>query len=511
MTRNTRNWRRMPGRRTSAAVLAAAVAATGITYAGLQLGDSAPRHDVNRERKTDSVTEAAAIDRAAKTGKPVEVTALHTSHSTTWARPDGLMAKRLYSSPIRAKVGGEWKPIDYNLGRTKDGWEPAATNTRMVFSAGSKGKDREGHGEQRASRSTVQRASLVKGVAAAADAIATPLVTLHVGDHDIQLTWPGPVPTPIIDGSRALYPEIFPGADLVLTADDDGFAQLLVLKNRQAAADPQAQQLAYGISSTSLTFRLDPVSGIVTAEDAYADEVAMSPTPLMWDSSGTPAVTDGSVGATAQPTASEAPGPTDSASATPSDSASPTATEEEEVESDEQADPSPEDLPSASDGPEPTVSESPLPSAPPEPTPSPSQTGSSSTLSLPSLDGPSPTPAAMSSRPTCPLGPGRSRPTRTSSPIRPPRTRSSSTRRSRSTPRTGPPPTVATPTPPSTTARASTRAVRTRPASASSPTPGARHAPTSTSPSTRTSRARRSPARSCACWRRTPGRAAPVR
>lgn len=390
MTRNTRNRRRMPGRRTGTAILAAAVAATGITYAGLQLGGSAPRNEVNRERNANSVTESAAISQAAKTGKSVEVTALRTARSTTWARPDGLMAKRLYTSSIRAKVGGEWKPIDYNLRRTKDGWEPGATNTRMVFSAGSAGGDSAGRDDQRASRSTVERASLVKDVAAAAEATATPLVTLYVADHAIQLTWPGPVPTPIIDGSRALYPEIFPGADLVLTADDDGFAQLLVLKNRQAAADPQAQQLAYGISSASLTFRLDPVSGIVTAENAYAEEVAMSPTPLMWDSSGTPAVTDGSVGATAQPTESESPDPTGSASATPSDSESPSATEEEEVESDEQADPSPEELPSASDGPEPTASESPLPSAPPEPTPSPSQTGSGSTLSLPSLDGPSP-------------------------------------------------------------------------------------------------------------------------
>ncbi|MFC9847320.1 DNRLRE domain-containing protein [Streptomyces sp. NPDC060223] len=390
MTRNTRNWRRMPGRRTSTAILAATVAATGITYAGLQLGGSAPRNEVNRERNTNSVTESVAISQAAKTGKSVEVTALRTARSTTWARPDGQMAKQLYSSSIRAKVGGEWKPIDYNLQRTKDGWEPAATNTRMVFSAGAEGNDSEGHGDQRASRSTVQRASLVKGPAAAADATATPLVTLYVADHAIQLTWPGPVPTPIIDGSRALYPEIFPGGDLVLTADDDGFAQLVVLKNRQAAADPHVQQLAYGISSADLTFRLNPVSGIVTAEDAYTDEVAMSPTPLMWDSSGSPAVTDGGVGATAQPTASEAPDPTDSPSSTPSESESPSAAEEEEVESDEQADPSPEELPSASDGPEPTVSESPLPSAPPEPTPSPSQTGSGSTLSLPSLDGPSP-------------------------------------------------------------------------------------------------------------------------
>ncbi|MGW3644542.1 DNRLRE domain-containing protein [Streptomyces sp. NPDC000878] len=394
MTRNprsTRNWRRMPGSRTTAAVLAAALAATGVVFVGLGLDDADSVGEADRGRNAKPVTEATAITRAAKTGKPVEVTALRTARSSTWARPDGRMAKKLYASPIRAKVGGEWKPIDYDLRRTEAGWEPEATNARIVFSAGS--DSAEARGQERSSRTTVRRVSLLKGVknatTAAADETATPLVTLTVdGGYDIQLTWPGTVPTPIIDGSRALYPEIFPGADLVLTAEDDGFAQLVVLKNRQAAADPHVQQLSYGISAPDLTFRLDPITGILTAENAYSTEVAMSPTPLMWDSSGVPAVTDGGVGATSQPTASESPVPTDGTGATPSDSAS--ATEEELVESDEQTDADPEDLPSASDGPAPTLSESPLPSAPAEPTPAPSQTGSAATLSLPSLDGPSP-------------------------------------------------------------------------------------------------------------------------
>ncbi|MFE6283108.1 DNRLRE domain-containing protein [Streptomyces sp. NPDC057877] len=378
----TRNWRRGPGRRATAVLLASAVAATGIVYAGFRLDEGSGSEDSARGRPTRPVTEAAAITRAAHTGKAVEVTAARTADSTTWARPDGLMMKRLYASPVRAKVDGEWKKIDPSLRRTKAGWEPRATNTRMVFSTGS-----GGGAEQRASRSTVRRVSLVKG---AAEDSGSPLVTLYVdgGLHAIQLTWPGPVPTPIIQDNRALYPEILPGADLVLTADDDGFAQLLVLKNRQAASDPRVQQLVYGIQSSTLTFRLDPVSGIVTAEDAYGDEVAMSPTPLMWDSTGVPAVTDGGVGATAQPTASETPGPTDSPSPSPGDSGSPSPAEE--IESDEQSDTDVEDLPSATDGPEPSLSESPLPSVPPEPTPAPSQTGPSSTLGLPSLNGPSP-------------------------------------------------------------------------------------------------------------------------
>lgn len=380
----TRNWRLRPGRRGGVALLATAVATTGIVYAGLRL-DGGPEQD-GRDRASgaSTVTEVTALKQATRTGKPVEVTAERTAHSTTWARPDGQMAKQLYSAPIRAKVGGEWKKIDAGLRRTGAGWEPKATNTRMVFSPGSGEQD-----GRRASRSTVRRVSLVGQ--AAADATENPLVTLYVGvsgEYKIQLTWPGPVPTPIIDGNRALYPEIFPGGDLVLTADDDGFGQLVVLKNRQAASDPHVQQLVYGLHSAQLSFRLDPVTGIVSAENADDEEVAMSPTPLMWDSSGQPAVTDGSVGATAQPSEPESPGPTDSGGF-PDDIPTPTP-EGDAVESDEQSDTDVEVLPSASDGSVPEPSGSPLPSAPAETTPGPSPSGAAATLGLASLEGPSP-------------------------------------------------------------------------------------------------------------------------
>ncbi|MFD6556480.1 hypothetical protein ACFWNJ_43180, partial [Streptomyces sp. NPDC058398] len=137
-----------------------------------------------------------------------------------------------------------------------------------------------------------------------------------------------------------------------------------------------------------LTFRLNPASGMISAENPYGEEVAVSPTPLMWDSSGSPASTDGTVGQSAQPTEPETPDASGSVSPSPSGSTTPT--EENAVESDEQSDTDVEALPSATDGPDPTLSESPLPSAPSEPTPAPSQTGAASTLSLPSLDGPSP-------------------------------------------------------------------------------------------------------------------------
>ncbi|QXE35412.1 DNRLRE domain-containing protein [Streptomyces sp. GMY02] len=375
---------RLPGQRTIALACAAAVAATGLTYAGLRLADPEPGPEPTTGSGTSQVSESDAITRAAKTGKPVEATALRTPYSTTWARPDGLMSRRVHVSPVRAKVGGEWKPIDRSLRRTGRGWEPRATNTSMVFSAGSAGGAER---DERASRTTALRAPLLKGAVSGADAAGNALVTLHSDGHDIQLTWPGPVPEPIIDANRALYPEIIPGADLVLTADDDGFAQLIVVKNRTAAADPRIAQLSYGLSSPTLTFRLDPRSDIVSAEDPYGDEVAMSPSPVMWDNAGATAVTDGQVGATAQPTAPEV---LPSETATPSDEPSPSASADDEVEADEQTDPYAEVLPSASDESAPPVSESPLPPAPAEPTPAPSQTGPDATLSLPGLDGPSP-------------------------------------------------------------------------------------------------------------------------
>ncbi|WP_148086941.1 hypothetical protein [Streptomyces sp. PanSC19] len=296
------------------------------------------------------------------------------------------MTQKLYASPIWAKAGQEWKAIDTTLRRTGKGWSPAATNTRMVFSAGSKAG-----GTERASRARVSRVSLVKGYKTEAGT-GSPLVTLTVGGtagipelHEIQLTWPGPVPAPIIDGSRALYPEIFPGADLVLTAEDDGFAQLLVLKNRQAAADPHVAQLSYGLSSPTLSFHLDPSSGIVGAEDADGQEVALSPTPVMWDSSGPPAVTDGELGASSQPTAPESVEPV-STSAAPE----PTSSASAEELADDNVDPEGEVLPTATDEPAPALTDAPLPAAPAEPTPGPSQTGSAATLSLPLLNGPSP-------------------------------------------------------------------------------------------------------------------------
>ncbi|MEH0419491.1 DNRLRE domain-containing protein [Streptomyces sp. B21-083] len=380
-------WRRRPGRRIIAAAVVAAIAASGLTYAGLS--DSGERAQPEaKPRHSAPLSHAEAAAKAARTGKTVEVTSLRTAYETTWARPDGLTQRRIHSSPIRAKVDGTWRAIDTSLGHTKDGWSPRATNTRMKFSAGTDSRGQDDRADRGAG---ALRVPLLAQAATAATGNA--LVTLTTGGHDIVLTWPYDIPTPIIDGSRALYPEILPGADLVLTADDGGFAQLLVLKTRVAAADPRVTQLSYGLSSPDLSFSLDPTTGIISAEDSTGDEVAVSPTPLMWDSSGTPALTNGQAGSSASPTASESL--SEDESSAPDESESPTESPEPSDTSDyvDSGDTAAEVLPDASDeAPDPSTSEGEgaNPSVPAEASPDPTHSGASATLDLPSLAGPQP-------------------------------------------------------------------------------------------------------------------------
>ncbi|MDX3525793.1 DNRLRE domain-containing protein [Streptomyces sp. ID05-39B] len=375
----TSRWHRMPGRRATAAAAAAIVLASGLTYLGFDGND---RQDDSRPRtgRSAPLTEAAASVQAARSGKAVEASALRTPYSTTWARPDGKLQRRVHASPIRAHVNGEWKAIDTRLTKVKDGWAPRATNVRTVFSAGT------GSAPERASRGRSQRVPLLAPAATTAE--GSPLVTLTTGGHDIVLTWPGPIPQPVIDGPRALYPEILPGADLVLTADDSGFAQLVVVKDRQAAADPRVARLSYGLASPDLKFLLDPTSGILSAEDTDGEEIAVSPTPLMWDSSGTPAQTDGQGGGGAppgpEPTPSDEPGGEEPSSPSPEPSGT--------LNEGDRQDPWNEVLPEATDeAPDPSALEpGGAPPVPAEPTPEPSRSGPAATLDLPGLAGPQP-------------------------------------------------------------------------------------------------------------------------
>ncbi|MDW4910152.1 hypothetical protein RB628_33690 [Streptomyces sp. ADMS] len=360
-------------RRRLAGVAALAAAALGVTLlTAPEWGE--PDSAGNRERPKAAsapLTEDAAQAQARNAGKRVEVTALRDATSTTYALPDGSFELTAHGAPVRANVDGAWQPVDTVLSRTEEGWAPKATNSPVVFSAGS---DRSS--AARPAAYTVSRASRTSrtAVTTAADATAddtttyTDLVTFTSGTHEITMGWPGTLPAPVIDGASALYQGVFDGVDLMLTARDSGFSHLLVVHSAEAAADPALASLSYRLTSPDLTFHLDPVTDVVTARDTEGQEIAVSPTPYLWDSAGTPAVTEGDDPEPAEPTDEPSPSYSEEPGEAPSDN--PTGADTEDT-----AAPDPEDDPTT-----PTPSPSESPAAAPSPSDSDADsTGTSTT------------------------------------------------------------------------------------------------------------------------------------
>ncbi|MGW7207581.1 DNRLRE domain-containing protein [Streptomyces sp. NPDC054837] len=328
-----------------AVALTAAVAAAALGVGILPLIDSpdggSGTHRAKQEAKTSGrLTEDTAQDQALRTGQRVEATGLRTATTTTYALPDGTFEYHAHAAAIRAKVDGAWQDIDTTLRRTHNGgWVPKATNNPVEFSGGSNG--------ERATRG-VRRAAF----SADAPTGTSPLVSLTSGGHTMTLTWPGALPEPVVEDDRALYQEVYPGVDLLLTARDSGFSHVLIVKTPEAAASSELTELTYGLSSPDLTFTIDPRTDAVYAKDADGAEIAVSPTPYMWDSAGGGEATEG-----------DDPQPDDpTAEPTPSYSDEPEADLGEESEGPSGPD---TDAPTASAQPEASTSS---PAASPEPT-----------------------------------------------------------------------------------------------------------------------------------------------
>ncbi len=103
----------------------------------------------------------------------------------------------------------------------------------------------------------------------------------------MSLSWPTPLPKPAIDGDAATYPEVLPGVDLKLRADNDGFSQLLIVKSAQAAAQPELKTVAFEIAADGLDVATDE-HGNLSATDPAGQPIFIAPAPRMWDSTNAP-------------------------------------------------------------------------------------------------------------------------------------------------------------------------------------------------------------------------------
>lgn len=189
---------------------------------------------------------------AARTGKPVELVSERTATATTWVNPDGTFRKDMSSVPVRAKVGKQWRAVDLTLERRSDGSVgPKVSPGREVLSSGGSG----------------------------------PLLVSTLGGVRVTTSWPTKLPVPSIDGPAATYAEVLPGVDLRLTVTDAGTSQVLVVKTREAAQNPELQELRLRMSAKNGVVQSSKDGGL-SVLDSHGREVATAVAPTMWDSRG---------------------------------------------------------------------------------------------------------------------------------------------------------------------------------------------------------------------------------
>ncbi|MFF4396523.1 LamG-like jellyroll fold domain-containing protein [Streptomyces sp. NPDC001480] len=195
----------------------------------------------------------------------MEITSLRGESSEVFANPDGRLEAREHLRPVRARVDGVWKAIDTDLAQSGDGMvAPKAAAIGLEFSGGG-------------------------------DA---PMVRMTKAGRELALSWPGKLPAPQLQGATATYPDVLPGVDLRLGAQQDGFTQLLVVKSAQAAASKELAQLRLKLDADGMDVKETDGGGLQAVDKGAGGAVFEAPQPLMWDSS---------TGASAQKAASGKP------------------------------------------------------------------------------------------------------------------------------------------------------------------------------------------------------------
>ena len=188
---------------------------------------------------------------AAATGHPVTVAAATTQTSMTVARPDGTFVTTTSVLPVRVRQGGGWVPVSATLRRVGTGYEPAATPSGLIISAGAQGP--------------------------------LAVMTSPSGGR-LAFSLPFPLPRPSVSGATATYRGVLPGVDLVVTANDQGgFNEVLVVRDATAAANPALRRLRLAMSARGLRVRTDAHGNLTATAPDGAVEFSAPPS-QMWDS-----------------------------------------------------------------------------------------------------------------------------------------------------------------------------------------------------------------------------------
>ena len=200
----------------------------------------------------------AAVASARICGGPVAIADMTTETDDAVAEANGTVQVRHHARPVRVHRDGKWVAVDTTLIAGTDGMvAPVATATAVRFSGGGTG----------------------------------PMVTITDGATTLSIGSPvGALPKPVLTASTATYAEVIPGVDLTLRADVGGFAEVLVVKTRQAAANPKLARLRFALSGKGLTAGADR-HGNLRVTTAKGKLAFTGGAPAMWDGQAATALT----------------------------------------------------------------------------------------------------------------------------------------------------------------------------------------------------------------------------
>ncbi|MFI8187340.1 LamG-like jellyroll fold domain-containing protein [Streptomyces sp. NPDC085946] len=248
----------MAGKRRTTAVATALAALLASGASGVPAVERAAASEAVTEQSTGSpaLSPAEAQAEAAKSDEPVEMLSLRDERSTTVANPDGTFTSTEYVQPVRVRKDDGWTDVDTTLVEQKNGtFAPKAAVTAMSFSGGGD----------------------------------TTFAAIEKDGRTLALDWPGKLPKPKVDGSTATYASVLPGVDLKVTASTEGFSHVLVVKNAEAAANPDLVDLHLPVDSSSLELTESADGGLTATDSGAGGVVFEAPQPVMWDSSHTTA------------------------------------------------------------------------------------------------------------------------------------------------------------------------------------------------------------------------------
>ena len=228
------------------------VLALVVTAAVIVQRPDAPPRLVPVADARSAADESVAFQIAQAYGHPVTIDSATTETELVQAQPDHSKVLTENTEPVRVRRNGTWIPTDPSLQPVSGSLQPAAAAVPVRFSAGGTG----------------------------------PLARVRApAGQWLSESWPaGALAAPSVRGSTATYPGVFPGVDLVLTATAEGMAEVLVIADADAAANPALAAVTFGIDGGGLT-TVRQAGGSAVARAGTDPDGLTAAAATWWDSS----------------------------------------------------------------------------------------------------------------------------------------------------------------------------------------------------------------------------------